>query len=119
MKRLLISQTIGRFFAFLIGLSSARLFTYTVIEQRNIHNLFGMLPRKQIVMHRTPLWVEMLFAAIVGFIVMELFYYGFQQLNTPNLRRKRFRVYVIIKWKIPLRLIKRRPHARKINPLTL
>jgi hypothetical protein len=112
-KRLIISETIGRFIAFLIGLSSTKLFTYTVIEEKKLRNLFGILPRKQIVVHRAPHWVELLFAVLVGFIAMELFNYIFQQLNTKRLRIKSFRVYIILKRKYPLIAIKRR--ARKIN----
>jgi hypothetical protein len=112
-KRLIISETIGRFLAFIIGLSSTKLFTYTVIEEKKLRNLFGILPRKHIVVHRAPHWVEMLFAVLVGFIVMELFNYLFQQLNTRRMRIKTLRVYVVLKRKYPLIAIKRRP--RKIN----
>jgi hypothetical protein len=100
-KRLVISETIGKFFAFLIGLSSARLFTYTVIEQRNIKNLFGLLPRKHIVVHRVPHWVEFLFAVIIGFLVMELFYYLFQMVNTKWVWRRSLRFYILLKQKSP------------------
>src|SRR6187431_2274216 len=72
-RKLIIGETIGRFLAFLIGISSTKLFTYTVMEEKKLRNLFGLLPRKQIVVHRTPHWVELLFAVLIGFIAMELF----------------------------------------------
>jgi hypothetical protein len=109
MKRLLISETIGRFLGFMVGLSSAKLFTYTVVERRNIHNLFGILPRKHIVMHRAPHWVEYLFAVLVGFIAMELFYYLFQLVNTKWMWRKSIRVYIILRRKVPIEPRKRKP----------
>lgn len=97
LRGLFISETIGRFFAFMIGLSSAKLFTYKVIERRKIENLFGLLPRKQIIMHRVPPWVELLFAAVIGFIVMELFNYLFLQINAKLVWRKCLRGYVYLK----------------------
>ncbi|MDZ4667028.1 MAG: hypothetical protein SGJ00_04005 [bacterium] len=97
LRRLVIGETIGKFFAFMIGLSSAKLFTYKVIEQKGLKNLFGLLPRKQIVMHRVPHWVELLFAAIIGFIVMEIFYYFFLQINTVWVWRKCLRGFVYLK----------------------
>ena len=98
-KHLIIGETIGKFFAFLIGLWSTRLFTYHVLEKKSIHNLFGLLHRKQIVVHRTPHWVELLFAAFIGFLIMELFYYVFQYINDKWFWRKALRIYILIKWK--------------------
>jgi len=98
-KHLIISETIGKFFAFLIGVWSTRLFTYHVLERRSIHNLFGLLQRRQIVVHRTPHWVELLFAAIIGFVIMELFYYIFQYINKKWIWRKALRLYILLKWK--------------------
>ncbi len=99
MKHLIIGETIGRFFAFLIGVWSTRLFTYKVLERKSIHNLFGILHRKQIVVHRVPHWLELFFAVIIGFIVMELFYYLFQAINTKWIWRKMLQGYIILKWK--------------------
>lgn len=103
-KRLIIGETIGRFFGFLIGLWSTKLFTYHVLEKKSIHNLFGLLHRKQILVHRTSHWVELLFAAAIGFIVMELFYYIFQYITDKWLWRKTLRLYVLIKWQFKKKL---------------
>jgi hypothetical protein len=99
-KRLIIGETIGKFFAFLIGLWSAKLFTFNVLERKDLHNLFGILHRKEIVVHRTPHWVELLFAAFIGFLVMELFYYVFQSINSKWIWRKILRVFILLKWKL-------------------
>lgn len=97
-KHLIIGETIGKFFAFMIGVWSTKLFTYTVLERKSIHNLFGLLHRKTIIVHRTPHWVELLFAVIVGFLVMEIFHYIFQSINKRWLWRKTLRLYILIKW---------------------
>ena len=99
-KHLIIGETIGKFFAFLIGIWSTRLFTYKVLERKSINNLFCLLHRKQIVVHRTPHWVELLFAALIGFVVMELFYYIFQSINYIWLWKRTLRIYILMKWKI-------------------
>lgn len=95
---LIIGETIGRFIGFLIGIWSSRLFTYHVYEKKSFQNLFGLLKRKQIVVHKAPLWVEWLFGALIGFIAMELFYFIFIQLNNRLfLRRKCLRIIVLLK----------------------
>jgi cadmium resistance protein CadD (predicted permease) len=113
-KRLFISETIGRFLGFLIGLSSTKLFTYTVLEERKLKNLFGLLPRKHIVVHRTPHWVELLFAILVGFIAMELFYYLFQLINTKSTWRKTLRLYIMLTQKPAFAFLKRQSRKKRI-----
>lgn len=100
LRHLILGETIGKFLAFLIGLGSSRLFTYQVLERRSIHNLFGIMHRKQVVVHRTPYWVEILFAAFIGFLAMELFNYILQTKNNKRRWRKILRSYVSLKWKL-------------------
>ena len=52
--------------------------THHAVERRAIRNLFGVLPRKKIVVHVVPHWVEWLLALIVGFLVMEAVRYWFK-----------------------------------------
>jgi hypothetical protein len=99
LRNFVIGETIGKFFAFLIGLWSANLFTYQVLERKSIHNLFGLLPRKEIVVHITPRWVELLFAALIGFIVMEIFYFLIQLINTKWMWERTKRGYNSLKGK--------------------
>jgi hypothetical protein len=99
-KSVIIGQTIGKFLAFFVGMVSSKLFTYSVLEKRNIHNIFGLIDRKQIVVHRTPHWIELLFSVFVGFVLMELFNYLIQSINDKFVWRKIIRVYIILKWKL-------------------
>jgi hypothetical protein len=52
--------------------------THHAVERRAIRNLFDVLPRKKIVVHVVPHWVEWLLALIVGFLVMEAVRYWFK-----------------------------------------
>ncbi len=99
-KRLIIGETVGKFFSFLIGLLSINLFTYNVLERKDFHNLFGLLPRKEIVVHTAPHWVELLFAAVIGFVVMELFYFLIQLINTRWMWERSKRSYISFKGKM-------------------
>ena len=51
--------------------------TRHVVEHRGLNNLFGVLPRKKLVVHVLPHWLEWLLALIVGFLVMEAVRYWF------------------------------------------
>jgi len=105
LRNFIIGETIGKFFAFLIGLWSANLFTYHVLERKSVHNLFGLLPRKEIVVHTTPHWVELLFAALIGFVVMEIFYFLIQMINTKWMWERTKRGYISIKGKMKVKQI--------------
>jgi len=45
--------------------------TRNALERRAIANLFGVLPKRKVVVHMLPQWLEWLLALIVGFLVME------------------------------------------------
>jgi hypothetical protein len=97
---LIIGETIGKFIGFMVGIWSANLFTYHIYERKNIHNLFGLLKRKQIVVHRAPLWIEWLFSVLIGFIAMQLVHFLIQELNNRLfLGRKCLKGYVLLKRK--------------------
>ena len=72
---LLINTFLGNFAGYVAGSLVTLLFTYHSVERRAIWNLFGVLPRKKIVVHLLPQWLEWLLALIVGFLVMELVHY--------------------------------------------
>ena len=75
--------------------------TWCYVHAPGIHNLFGLLERKQVVVHKAPLWFEWLFAVVIGFIAMELFYFLFRALNNRLiLWRRCLRMMVRAKWKI-------------------
>jgi hypothetical protein len=45
--------------------------TYQSVERRALKNLFGILPRHTVVVHRLPEWLEWTLAIIAGYLVME------------------------------------------------
>ncbi len=74
---LFINTALGNFAAYVAGSLVTLVSTHHVVERRAIKNFFGALPRKQIVVHEVPPWLEWLLALIVGFLVMEVVRYWF------------------------------------------
>ena len=78
---LFINTALGNFAGYVAGSLVTLASTRHALEGRAITNLFGLLPRKQVVVHVMPHWLEWLLALIVGFLVMEAVRYGFHHLN--------------------------------------
>jgi Na+/proline symporter len=74
---LFINTALGNFAGYVAGSLVTVLSTHHAVERRAVSNLFGVLPRKQIVVHILPHWLEWLLALIVGFLVMEAVRYWF------------------------------------------
>jgi hypothetical protein len=74
---LFLNTALGNFAGYVAGSLVTVLSTYHSLERRAIKNLFGILPRKKIVVHLLPEWLEWLLALVVGFIVMEFVRYFF------------------------------------------
>jgi len=74
---LFTNTAVGNFAAYIAGSLVTLASTHQVFEQRGIRNLFGLLPRKKIVVHMLPHWLEWLLALFVGFLVMEAMRYWF------------------------------------------
>jgi hypothetical protein len=74
---LFITTALGNFVGYVAGSLVTLVSTHYAIERRAIRNLFGILPRKKIVVHVVPHWLEWLLALIVGFLVMEAVRYWF------------------------------------------
>ena len=74
---LFINTALGNFAAYVAGSLVTLVTTHYAVERRAIRNLFGVLPRKKIVVHDVPPWLEWLLALIVGFLVMEAVRYWF------------------------------------------
>jgi len=74
---LFINTALGNFAGYVAGSLVTLVSTYHALERRAIRNLFGVLPRKKIVVHVLPQWLEWLLALIVGFLVMEAVRYWF------------------------------------------
>jgi hypothetical protein len=77
LQGLFVNTVVGNFAAYVVGSLVTVLFTREEVERRGINNLFGVLPRKQIVVHVLPHWLEWLLALTVGFLVMEAVRYWF------------------------------------------
>jgi hypothetical protein len=77
LRALFVSTALSNFASYVAGSLVTLLFTRHEIERRAIGNLFGVLPRKKIVVHMVPHWLEWLLALIVGYLVMEAVRYWF------------------------------------------
>ena len=76
LQKLFVSTALGNFAGYVSGSAVTVLSTYHSLERRAIKNLFGILPRKQIVVHVLPEWLEWVLALLVGFLVMEFVRYA-------------------------------------------
>jgi hypothetical protein len=74
---LFFSTALGNFASYVAGSLVMLISTHYAVERRAFRNLFGVLPRKKIVVHELPPWLEWLLALIVGFLVMEAVRYWF------------------------------------------
>jgi hypothetical protein len=74
---LFINTALGNFAGYVAGSLVTLVSTHPAVERRAMSNLFGVLPRKKIVVHLLPQWLEWLLALIVGFLVMEAVRYWF------------------------------------------
>lgn len=78
MTDFLVNEMIGRFVGFIVGMWTTSLFSKVVYEKKGLKNLFGLAPRKKVVVNTTPEWLQLLISAVVGFIVLELINYFFK-----------------------------------------
>ena len=84
---LFINTALGNFAGYVAGSLVTVVSTHLAVERRAIGNLFGVLPRKKIVVHVLPHWLEWLLALIVGFLVMEAVRYWFNHRKYAALLR--------------------------------
>jgi hypothetical protein len=76
---LFINTAMGNFAAYSAGSLVTLMTTYRVVERRAVRNLFGILPRKAVVVHVLPEWLEWTLGLLVGFLVMEFVRYSFKK----------------------------------------
>jgi hypothetical protein len=74
---LFINTAMGNFAAYSAGSLVTLMTTYRVVERRAVKNLFGILPRKTVVVHMLPEWLEWTLGLLLGFLVMEFVRYSF------------------------------------------
>jgi hypothetical protein len=85
LRELCVNTTLSNFVGYVAGSLVMLLTTYESVERRALRNLFGILPRKTVVVHRLPEWLEWTLAVLLGYVVMELVRHLLR--NTPFLRR--------------------------------
>ena len=76
-QALFINTALGNFAGYVAGSLVTLASTRHLVERRGLSNLFGLLPRRKVVIHVLPHWLEWLLALIVGFLVMEAVRYWF------------------------------------------
>jgi hypothetical protein len=74
-RGLAVNTAFGNFAGYLAGSAVTLFTTYRSIERRALRNLFGILPRKKVVVHLLPEWLEWVLALVIGFLVMEFVRY--------------------------------------------
>ena len=75
LRQLCVNTALGNFVAYAVGSLVMVLTTYRSVERRALKNLFGILPRKEVVVHRLPEWLEWALAVFLGYLVMEFVRY--------------------------------------------
>ena len=72
LHQLCVNTALSNFVGYAVGSLVMVLTTYHSVERRALKNLFGILPRKEVVVHRLPEWLEWTLAVLLGYLVMEL-----------------------------------------------
>ena len=75
LRQLCVNTTLSNFVGYAAGSLVLVLTTYESVERRALKNLFGILPRKAVVVHRLPEWLEWTLAVLLGYLVMEIVRY--------------------------------------------
>ena len=71
LRQLCVNTTLGNFVGYVAGSLVLVFTTYETVERRALTNLYGILPRKTVVVHRLPEWLEWTLAVLLGYLVME------------------------------------------------
>lgn len=71
-------QALGNIIGIAVGLWVSKTFTHSVLERRNIHNLFGLGHRKTTIINEIPQWQQTTISILVGYIALEMVHYFLQ-----------------------------------------
>ena len=71
LRQLCVNTALSNFVGYVAGSLVVLMTTYESVERRALNNLFGILPRKTVVVHRLPEWLEWSLAVLLGYLVME------------------------------------------------
>jgi hypothetical protein len=75
LQDLYLKAALSNFVGFVAGSTVMMLTTYQTVERRALKNLFGILPRQTVVVHRLPEWLEWALSILLGYLVMEFVRY--------------------------------------------
>ena len=78
LRQLYVKAALSNFVGYVAGSLVMVLTTYHSVERRALKNLFGILPRHTVVVHRLPEWLEWTLSIFLGYLVMELVRYVIQ-----------------------------------------
>jgi hypothetical protein len=78
LRELCVNTSLSNFVGYLAGSLVMLLTTYESVEHRALKNLFGILPRKTVVVHLLPQWLEWMLAVLLGYLVMEFVRHTFR-----------------------------------------
>src|SRR4026208_2483181 len=70
LHQLCVNTALGNFVGFVAGSLVMVLTPYQAAERRALKNLFGILPRETVVVHRLPEWLEWTLSVLVGYLVV-------------------------------------------------
>ena len=84
-KKFILQQALGNLVGFTVGMWVTTTFSHSVLERKNIKNLFGIMKRKDVLVNDIPHWMQVGISILVGFIVLELINYFFQTRQYLNL----------------------------------
>ena len=71
LQQLCVNTALSNCVGYVAGSLVKVLTTYQSVERRALKNLFGILPRQTVVVHRLPEWLEWTLAVLLGYLVME------------------------------------------------
>jgi hypothetical protein len=77
-RKFILGQALGNLVGFTVGMWVTTTFSHSVLERRNIKNLFGVVKRKNVIIDDIPHWMQVGLSILIGFIVLELINYFFQ-----------------------------------------
>lgn len=96
LQQLCVNTALGNFVGYAAGSLVTLLTTYHTVERKALRNLFGILPRHTVVVHRLPQWLEWTLSILIGYLVMEFVRYIFRSYgprwNSDQARRGNDRV---------------------------
>ena len=75
LQQLCVNTALSTFVGYVAGSLVTVLTTYQSVERKALKNLFGILPRQTVVVHRLPEWLEWTLAILLGYLVMEFVRY--------------------------------------------